>query len=123
MFQGMLTLIEQQKEMIMELRKNHQTKTLKIVGVKMPTYFGHLNESLESFFFQVRKYCQGQGIDMDASEHQDQVIAFIAVNLRGAAAAWYQQVVMQGVYQIASVEYMKEVMKLEFVPVDKQERL
>ena len=109
MFQGMLTLMEQQKEMIMELRSNHQTNPLKIVGVKMPTYFGHLNESLESFFFRVRKYCLAQGIDMDAPENQDRVIAFIALNLRGAAAVWYQQVVLQGVfYQINVNNYALE---------------
>ena len=44
----------------------------------MLTYFGHLNESLESFLLQVRKYCQAHGIDMDAPEIKDQVIAFIA---------------------------------------------
>nr|CCA27128.1 AlNc14C461G11784 [Albugo laibachii Nc14] len=83
----------------------------------MPTYFGYLNDSLELFFFRVKQYCQSQGIDMDAPENQDQVIAFIAVKLRGAAA-WYQQVVMQDIYQIALVEHMEEAMKLEFVPVD-----
>ena len=120
---GIFTLIQQQQQIITEMRQDQRTtQNIKVQGVQMPRYHGHLDESLEAYFFQAYKYCQSQNIDMNEPQCASYVISLITVNLRGAAAAWHQYVVQQGL-KIETVEQLKGLMEREFVPVDMQERL
>jgi len=58
----------------------------------MPRYHGHLNESLEAYFYQAYKYCQPQNITMNKSQRVNYVISLIIANLRYAVAVCYHRV-------------------------------
>ncbi|KAI9920545.1 hypothetical protein PsorP6_015487 [Peronosclerospora sorghi] len=101
----------------LEQKKEPNHSDLKVKGVQMPRYHGHLDESLDLFFFNVKKYCQSQNIDMYDPNYFNYAMSLITVNLRGSAAAWHQDFEQQG-KEVNSIEELKE-----FVPVDLQERL
>ena len=63
---GIFTLIQQQQQIITEMRQDQRTsQNIKVQGVQMPRYHGNLDESLEAYFFQAYRYCQSQNIDMN----------------------------------------------------------
>ncbi|KAI9895582.1 hypothetical protein PsorP6_018382 [Peronosclerospora sorghi] len=106
----------------LEQRKEPNNSDLKVKGVQMPRFHGHLDESLDLFFFNVKTYCQSQNIDMYDPSYFNYAMSLITVNVRVSAAASHQDFEQQG-KKVHSIEELKEVMTRKLVPVDLRERL
>ncbi|KAI9919641.1 hypothetical protein PsorP6_017722 [Peronosclerospora sorghi] len=102
--------------------KETKHSDLKVRVLQMPRYHEHLDENLDLVFFNVKKYCQSQNINMHDTSYFNYAMLLITVNLRGSAAAWHQDFAQQG-KEVHYIEELKEGMTREFVLVDMQERL
>jgi hypothetical protein len=91
----------------------------RVEGISMPTYHGRMGEPLQVFLQQAKLYFSAKNIDVDALENQARLIAMVASNLKGQAAAWYT--FYQGKFK--SVQELAVALQKEFVPADLQERL
>ncbi|GLD99106.1 hypothetical protein PINS_up007824 [Pythium insidiosum] len=85
----------------------------------MPTYRGDIGESLQVFLQLVRLYLRAKNIDVNDPANQARLIAMVASNLRGQAAAWYT--FHEG--EFVTLDDLAGGLEMEFVPPDLQERL
>ena len=115
---SMVAMMQQQQKIFEELIKKKPTKA-KVEGISMPHYRGELTEYLDLFFEQSLRFFEAKNIDWELPKNEKRVLAMMASNLRGGAAAWYTMKRLE----ITNIKALFEALQAEFVPADLQERL
>ncbi|OWZ18962.1 hypothetical protein PHMEG_0006865 [Phytophthora megakarya] len=114
----MRQLLEHQQQVLDKLKPVGSGER-RAEGISMPTYNGKMGESLQVFLQQVQLYFSAKNINVDAADNQNRLVAMVASNLKGQAAAWYT--FNQG--KFGTLNALAEALQSEFVPPDLQERL
>ncbi|KAI9919927.1 hypothetical protein PsorP6_015893 [Peronosclerospora sorghi] len=85
-------------------------------GISMPTYHGRVGEPLQVFLQQVKLYFSAKNIDVQDSTSQGRLIAMVASNLKGQAAAWFTF----NQDQLTTLNELADALQAEFIPPDLQ---
>ncbi|KAI9913735.1 hypothetical protein PsorP6_005917 [Peronosclerospora sorghi] len=85
----------------------------------MPTYHVRVGERLQVFLQQVKLYFSSKNIDVQDSTNQGRLIAMVASNLKGQAAAWFTF----NQDQFTTLCELADALQAEFIPPDLQELL
>ncbi|KDO17507.1 hypothetical protein SPRG_21803, partial [Saprolegnia parasitica CBS 223.65] len=94
----------------------------RVEGISMPIYAGRHDENLELFCFQARVYFAAKNINHREMDNQVRCLNMMVANLRGVAAAWYQERVKSQNAVPTTIGEFETALKREFVPPDAQER-
>ncbi len=114
-----MEMIANQQEMIGRLANERVAPSLRVDGLKIPTYSGHIHESARLFCDQIQQYFLARGTQLVQEEMSPQILAILGSALRGPAAQWYT--LRKG--EIKTVEEFFSGIHNEFVPADLQQRL
>lgn len=112
-----------QQQMQQHVAAPQQQREFRLEGVSMPTFSGKPTESVDEYVFRAKLFMQGKGINYNAPENQQRVVAILAANLRDGAASWYHTQVMVADVQYPDVQTFADALQREFVPPDQQFRL
>jgi hypothetical protein len=115
----MTRLLQHQQQVLERMATPAPPGERRVEGISMPTYRGEIGESLQVFLQLVRLYLRAKNIDLNDPMNQARLIAMVASNLRGQAAAWYT--FHEG--EFATLDDLARGLEQEFVPPDLQERL
>ncbi|KAI9909301.1 hypothetical protein PsorP6_014892 [Peronosclerospora sorghi] len=85
----MAQLLQHQRVVLDKLSSARSTVEKRVEGISMPTYHGPVGEPLQVFLQQVKLYFSAKNIDVQDSTNQGRLIAMVASNLKGQAAAWF----------------------------------
>jgi hypothetical protein len=97
---------------------------VRVEGLTMPKYSGRMDESISLYIHQVNTFFQAKNIDpSESAATQQRCLAIVAANLRGLAAAWYQERVQSTGTLPSTLMEFEEELRREFEPADLQERL
>jgi hypothetical protein len=97
---------------------------VRVEGLSMPKYSGRMDESISLYIHQVNMFFQAKNIDpSESTATQQRCLAMVVANLRGLAAAWYQERVQTSGGMPASLVQFEQELRREFEPADLQERL
>ncbi|ETV98840.1 hypothetical protein H310_08341 [Aphanomyces invadans] len=97
----------------------------RVEGLSMPSYHGNLNESIGLYIHRVRTFFTAKSlVYANDSEIETRCLAMVVANLKGQAAAWYQELASrEGGSKITTFVEFEEALREEFEPDDLQERL
>lgn len=115
--QQMMEMIQKQQELI-EVITARQSE-VKIDGLKLPSFYGRVGESVDMYVDQVARYFDAKNIKWQDPTQSSRIIAMMTANFRGNAAAWY----MLAKDTFKDVQDLIQNITIEFVPPDIQERL
>ncbi|KAF0747206.1 hypothetical protein AaE_007818 [Aphanomyces astaci] len=103
-------------------RATRQTE-LRVEGLKMPKYYGRMDESFSLYIHQVTTFFKAKNVDYQENDGtQQRCIAMMVANFRDLAAAWYQERLSRGESPNTLIE-LEEELRAEFEPDDLQDRL
>ncbi|KAI9920015.1 hypothetical protein PsorP6_015880 [Peronosclerospora sorghi] len=115
----MAQVLQHQRVVLDKFSSGWSTVEMRVEGISMPTYHGHVGDPLQVFLQQVKLYFSAKNIDVQESTNQGRLIAMAAANLKGQAAAWFTF----NQDQFTNLNELADARQAEFIPPDLQERL
>ncbi|KAG3093842.1 hypothetical protein PI124_g8805 [Phytophthora idaei] len=112
------TVLHKQQELMGKIENKPPTQR-RVGRISMPHYSGSLGESLELFLDQSRLFVESKNIDFTHQANRKRVLAIMASNLTGQAAAWY----ITPQHEITDITALAAALRSQFIPPDPQDRL
>ncbi|KAH9095130.1 hypothetical protein LEN26_017915 [Aphanomyces euteiches] len=97
----------------------------RVEGLSMPSYHGRINESIGLYIHRVETLFKAKNLNyMEDKEVEARCLAMVVANLKGQAAAWYQELAShEGGSGLTTLSDFEKALRKEFEPDDLQERL
>ncbi|KAG9398094.1 hypothetical protein AC1031_015014 [Aphanomyces cochlioides] len=122
--------LELQKAMQAQLQAMHQTQQTavaapqhadverRVEGLSMPSYHGHLNESIALHIHRVQTFFAAKNLDWKEPKTESRCLSMVVANLKGQAAAWYQELASReselGTQSINTLPELEAALRKEF---------
>ena len=97
---------------------------LRLQNMQPLTYSGTISEDIDLIIFEhcIRWLANGQAWDYRDERYATQCKAQLVASFTGPVATWYRDLVVNGL-DPPTIDQLLQLVKIEFVPIDLQERL
>ncbi|CAK4746001.1 hypothetical protein AeMF1_003574 [Aphanomyces euteiches] len=97
----------------------------RVEGLSMPSFHGRINESIGLYIHRVETFFKTKNLNyMEDKEVEARCLAMVVANLKGQAAAWYQELAShEGGSGLTALSDFEKALRKAFGPDDLKERL